>query len=147
MDVSATYLSLSRLLLIRHHLRSKKSVAAWQATIKVDTTNGGLKVSVDYKAPHLSLHDEHPHCCHFDIAAKHREVMVSRLLDFEQRVLPQLRLAVENTWKYSTMGIQTVSLRDPVFTKKGDLICELDLSRGLYCFYLHSIAMLTDQFL
>ena len=56
--------------------------------------------------------------------------MASRLADFENRVLPKLRLAVENTWKYSTMGIQTVSLRDPVFTKKGDLICELDLHKG-----------------
>ena len=78
----------------------------------------------------MNVIDEHPHCCAFDIASKHRTVMASKVADFEKHVLPKLRVAIEHTWKYSTMGIQTVSLRDPVFTRGGDLICELDLNKG-----------------
>lgn len=101
----------------------------------MDTTStGSLKISYDYSAPHVRLEEEHARAsewCPFDIVAKHGEVMTSKVAEFELVVLPQLRSAVEHTWKYTTMGIQTVSLRDPVFTRRGDLICEFDLQKGM----------------
>lgn len=97
------------------------------------TSTGSLKVSYDYSAPSVRLEEQHAHAsewCPLDIVAKHSEVM-TKVTELEMVVLPQLRSAIEHTWKYTTMGIQTVSLRDPVFTRRGDLICEFDLRKGM----------------
>ena len=45
-------------------------------------------------------------------------------------VVPTLKLALEQNWDYCAMGIQQVTLRDPVFTRRGDFVCELDLFAG-----------------
>lgn len=102
----------------------------------MDTTpTGSLKVALDYSAPNVQLEEEHARAsewCPLDIVAKHKEVMDKKVAEFEMVVLPLLRSAMEHTWQYTTMGIQSVSLRDPVFTRRGDLICELDLQKGMF---------------
>ena len=45
--------------------------------------------------------------------------------------VPRLKRALEQNWDYCTMGIQQVTLRDPVFTRRGDFVCELELCAGM----------------
>ena len=51
--------------------------------------------------------------------------------ELDELVTQQLRLVLEASWEYCVMGIQSIKLRDPVITRAGDLICELDLVEGV----------------
>ncbi|EKM51546.1 uncharacterized protein PHACADRAFT_102478 [Phanerochaete carnosa HHB-10118-sp] len=113
-----------------------KTVYSWSATVALDTSSGALQVRFSHEQPVLS-HDR-KECsghCPFDIAELHKE---SFSLDIEafKTFMPALRQALEQSWDYCTMGIQQVTLRDPVFTRKCDFVCEL----GLYAGKCHVIA-------
>ena len=66
----------------------------------------------------------------FDILRLHQSSLPDKIEELEQTLLPQLKETIEGTWEYSVMGIQTMNLHDPVFTRKGDLLCELALDDG-----------------
>ena len=65
-----------------------------------------------------------------DIVSQHENAISLNIKEFENTTIPELKSALEHTWKYSMMGTRTMSLRDPVFTRRGDLVCELDLKEG-----------------
>ena len=46
--------------------------------------------------------------------------------------IPRIKHALEQNWDYCAMGIQQVTLRDPVFTRRGDFVCELELYASMF---------------
>ena len=98
-------------------------------TLAVDET-GSLKVEFSHKPPAMNRDpDECSGHCPFDVAKLHREYFAMDINPLAKFV-EQLKVSVGQKWRYCTMGIQQVALRDPVFTKSGDFVCELDLIRG-----------------
>ena len=46
--------------------------------------------------------------------------------------IPRIKHALEQNWDYCAMGVQQVTLRDPVFTRRGEFVCELELYAGMF---------------
>ncbi|GJF00396.1 hypothetical protein PsYK624_166840 [Phanerochaete sordida] len=104
-----------------------KTTFSWSATLALDTSSGSLKVNFSHVQPTLT-HDR-GECvgrCPFDLAELHKKCFMLDVKMFDTFV-PVLKSAFENNWSYCTMGIQQVTIRDPIFTRKGDFVCELDL--------------------
>ena len=69
-----------------------------------------------------------------EVLSLHKCNLPERLETLGEQFIPRLKNTMENSWEYSVMGIQTVSLSDPVFTRRGDLICELALVKGVFSY-------------
>ena len=106
-------------------------VARWSLIIKLETINGRLSTSLRLNEPTWHTDGAQPRGqVAFDLLEVHRAKLPRTIAELEMQLLPKLKAAMEGDWGYSVMGIQTVTLRDPVFTRQGDLLCELDLTRG-----------------
>ena len=69
--------------------------------------------------------------CTFDPSQIHHRNLELKNDILDVVIVKELRMIIEASWEYCRMGIQAIALRDPVFTQKGDLICELDLVEGM----------------
>lgn len=104
-----------------------KTIFSWSATVTIDASSGALKVSFAHVPPVLSYdRDQCSGQCSLDVAQLHKKHFSLDVKMFDA-VVPTLKSALEQNWNYCTMGIQEVALREPVFTRKGDFVCELDL--------------------
>lgn len=73
--------------------------------------------------------DQNQELCPFDIVSMHRTKLPYKVGEVQTLLVNILARMMEGSWEYSAMGLQSVILRDPVFTRNGDLICELDLAK------------------
>ena len=111
-----------------------KTIFFWSATVSLNIVEGALAVDFSYDKPTLT-HDPNE-CsgpCPLDVAELHRKYFSMDISALEQ-VIPKLKHALEQNWDYCAMGIQQVTLRDPVFTRRGDFVCELNLYTGMFCY-------------
>lgn len=75
----------------------------------------------------------------------HEHQIQKRLDALEDTLVESLRNTLEGSWAYSALGYQTMDLHEPVFTRKGDLICELDFYDSGELLRLQSWSMYSDM--
>lgn len=94
----------------------------------MQTQSGKLKVSVSCRHDPIAPAGSQPsvETCPFDVVGMHEHQIQKRLDALEDTLVESLRSTLEGSWAYSALGYQTMDLHEPVFTRKGDLICELD---------------------
>lgn len=104
-----------------------KTVFSWSATVSLDIVEDALEVKFEYKEPVLAHDpDECSGHCPVNIAELHRKCFAMDIRALKEFV-PRLKHALEENWDYCAMGTQRVTLHDPVFTRRGDFVCELEL--------------------
>jgi hypothetical protein len=132
-EVSPLSLLVPRSLRLTCLLYSKKTVATWSLTIKLETSSSGrLSISLNLDAPTWLTEGEQPsEQLSFDILTLHEMNLPYKIQKLEEELLPLLRQTMEGSWAYSVMGIQAMTLREPVITRRGDLLCELGLAEGI----------------
>lgn len=102
---------------------SKKSAASWKASICIYSRSNGLKIEVtgSTKPVFSDIHSEGDYTVDFGgLHSQHMPQMVN--LD---RVIDELKSALQGTWEYSSPGHHSYALSNPVFTPNGDLILQL----------------------
>lgn len=108
---------------------SKSSSATWSATIRIKSTGAGLSVEMAGSTKPVFAE---PVCCgdcHLDVGRIH-SANLPQTIDF-QAALKELRSTLQGTWEYSSPGHLAYAITNPVFTLKGDLVCQLSSYEAL----------------